>query len=97
MRDAILQEGARLAREGVDEALFQRLKKASYGAYVRSLNSFENLCVEQAQGYFAGGDPWTFPELYDTMERQDVEAFLAQWVKPEQTSLVVIRPQEERS
>ena len=52
---------------------------------------------EQAQGYFAGGDPWTFPELYDTMERQDVEAFLAQWVKPEQTSLVVIRPQEERS
>ena len=97
VRDAILQEGARLAREGVDEALFQRLKKASYGAYVRSLNSFENLCVEQAQGYFAGGDPWTFPELYDTMERQDVEAFLAQWVKPEQTSLVVIRPQEERS
>ena len=33
--------------------------------------------MEQAQGYFAGGDPWTFPELYDTMERQDVEAFLA--------------------
>ena len=27
VRDAILQEGARLAREGVDEALFQRLKK----------------------------------------------------------------------
>lgn len=95
VRDAILEEAARLAREGVDEALFQRLKKASYGAYVRSLNSFENLCVEQAQTYFTGGDPWTFPEVYDAMERQDVEAFLRDWVRPEHTALVVIQPQEE--
>ena len=97
VREAILQEAARLAREGVDEALFQRLKKASYGAYVRSLNSFENLCVEQAQAYFAGGDPWTFPEVYDAMERQDVEGFLREWVRPEYTAMVVIRPQEERA
>lgn len=95
VRDAILEEAARLVREGVDEALFQRLKKASYGAYVRSLNSFENLCVEQAQTYFTGGDPWTFPEVYDAMERQDVEAFLRDWVRPEHTALVVIQPQEE--
>lgn len=97
VRDAILEEAARLAREGVDEALFQRLKKASYGAYVRSLNSFENLCVEQAQTYFTGGDPWTFPEVYDAMERQDVEAFLQDWVRPEHAALVVIQPQEERA
>ena len=81
----------------MDEALFQRLKKASYGAYVRSLNSFENLCVEQAQAYFAEGDPWTFPEVYDAMERQDVEGFLREWVRPEYTAMVVIRPQEERA
>lgn len=95
MRDAILAEGARIAQEGIDEALFQRLKKAAYGAYVRGLNSFETLCVEQAQGYFAGQDPWTFPEIYDSLTRQDAEAFLRTWVRPEQTSLVVIRPGEE--
>ena len=93
VRDAILAEATRLAKESIDEALFQRLKKAAYGAYVRSSNSFENLCVEQAQGYFAGQDPWTFPEIYDALTAQETAAFLAQWVKPEQTALVVIRPE----
>lgn len=36
----------------MEEAFFQRLKKAAYGAYVRGLNSFETLCVEQAPGVF---------------------------------------------
>ena len=95
VRDAILAEGARIAREGLDDGLFQRLKKALYGMYVQSLNSFANLCVEQAKGYFANQDPWTFPAVYEAMEKQDVERFLSNWVQPERTSLVVIRPQEE--
>ena len=94
VRDAILAEGARIAREGLDEGLFQRLKKALYGAYVQSLNSFANLCVEQAKGYFAAQDPWTFPAVYEAMKKQDVEEFLAQWVRPDRTALVVIRPEE---
>ena len=76
----------------MEEAFFQRLKKAAYGAYVRGLNSFETLCVEQAQGYFAEQNPWTFPEIYDALTRQDVEEFLRVWIKPEQTSLIVIWP-----
>ena len=94
VRDAILAEGARLAREGLDEGLFQRLKKALYGAYVQSLNSFANLCVEQAKGYFASQDPWTFPAVYAAMEKKDVEEFLGQWVQPDRTALVVIQPGE---
>ena len=42
VRGAILQEAERIDREGIDEALFQRLKKATYGCMVRDLNSFEN-------------------------------------------------------
>lgn len=94
VRDAILQEGKQIAEEGMEEAFFQRLKKAAYGAYVRGLNSFETLCVEQAQGYFAEQNPWTFPEIYDALTRQDVEEFLRVWIKPEQTSLIVIWPEE---
>ena len=93
VRDAILEEATRLAKDGIDEAMFQRLKKSAYGAYVRSLNSFENLCVEQAQGYFANQDPWIFPEIYDALTAQEAASFLAQWVKPEQTALVVVRPE----
>ena len=94
MRDAILAEGARIGREGLDESLFQRLKKAAYGSYVRSLNSLENLCVEQARGYFSGQDPWTFPEIFAALERRDAEDFLDRWIRPEQTALTVMRPGE---
>ena len=94
VRDAILEEAARVVREGLDDGLFTRLKKAAYGSFVRSLNSFENLCVEQAQGYFQGQDPWTFPEVYDAITRQDAEDFIRTWFRPEQTALVVIRPGE---
>ena len=93
VRKAIWNEAERIGREGLDEGLFRRLKKAAYGSYVRGLNSFENLCIEQAQGYFAGQDPWTFPELYDSMTKQDAEAFLRTWVRPEQTAMTVIRPE----
>ena len=94
VRDAILAEGERVSREGLEDGLFQRLKKSAYGSYVRGLNSFENLCVGQARACFAGQDPWTFPELYDSMTRADAEAFIRAWLRPEQTALSVIRPGE---
>ncbi len=95
VRDAILAEVERVGREGLDQGLFERMKKAAYGSFVRSLNSFENLCVEQAQAYFEEQDPWTFPEIYDTMTRQDAEEFIRSWFCPEQMTLTVIRPGEE--
>ncbi|MBQ9934147.1 MAG: insulinase family protein [Ruminiclostridium sp.] len=95
VRDAILAEVERVGREGMDQGLFDRMKKAAYGSFVRSLNSFENLCVEQAQAYFEDQDPWTFPEIYDAMTRQDAEDFVRTWFRPEQVTLTVIRPGEE--
>ena len=95
VRDAILAEVERIGREGLDQGLFERMKKAAYGSFVRGLNSFENLCVEQAQAYFEDQDPWTFPDIYDTMTRQDAENFIRDWFHPEQMTLTVIRPGEE--
>ena len=95
VRDAILAEVERVGREGLDQGLFDRMKKAAYGSFVRGLNSFENLCVEQAQAYFEEQDPWTFPEIYDTMTRQDAEDFIRAWFRPEQITLTVIRPEED--
>ena len=94
LRDAILAEADRVSREGLDDGLFQRLKKAAYGGYVKALNSFENLCVQQARGYFAGQDPWTFPEFYDKLTRESAEALLRSWFRPDRVTLSVIRPEE---
>lgn len=92
LREAILKEAERLASDGVEEELFKRLKKAAYGNQVRALNSFEYLCVEQARAYFAEEDLWIFPQIYDTIQKEDVEKALRNWIDNDRTALSVVTP-----
>lgn len=91
----IMQEAGRLVREGIDERLWQRLKKAAYGSRVRALNSFESLCVDQAQCFFSGAGSLAFPEMFDRLTAQDARLLLEQWVTQERATLSVVRPKEE--
>ncbi len=92
VKQAVLDEAARLAREGIDAALWSRLKKGLYGSQVRGLNSFDNLCVSQAQAFFAGRNLLDFAALFDQLEKGEAEAMLASWATPERTALSVVRP-----
>lgn len=91
---AIAAEALRTEREGIDPDLFQRLKKAAYGNWVRSLNSFENICIETAQAHFGGMEFFRFPEAFDTIEKKDVEDCIRSYVTPERTALAVVSPKE---
>ena len=92
---AVAAEAARIGREGVDPALWERVKKGVYGNRVRGLNSFENLCVGQAQAFFAGYDFLRFAEIFDSITQKEVEALIANWVTGERTALSVVRAKEE--
>ena len=93
--NAEVPQAERLGREGVDAALFQRFKKASYGSMVCALNSEEQVCIEQAQGYFAGVDYLDFPAVFDTVDQADVEEALRTWCTAERSALAVVRPGED--
>jgi len=97
VRAAIAEEAARIGREGIDEKLWERLRKGCYGAKVRSLNSFENLCVSQAQSFFHGVDYLRFAEVYDTLTKQEAEALIEKWIVPERTALSIVRPKGEQA
>lgn len=92
VRMAVAEEGARIGREGIDGKLWERLKKGVYGNKVRSLNSFENLCVGQAQAFFAGTDFLRFADLFGALTKQEAEELIARWVTEERTALSIIRP-----
>ena len=94
---AIAGEADRIGREGVDAALFDRLKKGRYGAEVRSLNSFENICVGMAQAHFAGYDMLRFPEIFEGISQADVEACIRTCFTPERAALAVVQPGEDRA
>ena len=93
--EAILTEAQRLAREGVDEAFYQQLRRASFGSTLRALNSFENIAVSVADGAFRGFDPFRFPEVYDSVTRADVEAFLRESIVEERSALSILIPKKE--
>ena len=94
VRAAVADEAARIGREGADRQLWERVKKGVYGNRVRGLNSFENLCVGQAQAFFAGYDFLRFADLYDSITLEETQALIAAWVTEERTALSVVRAKE---
>lgn len=94
IRKAVAEEAARIGREGIDEQLWGRIKKGAYGLQVRQLNSFENLCINQAQAFFAGTDHLNFAELYGAITKKEAEDLIARWVVEERTALSVVWPKE---
>lgn len=95
VRTAVADEAARIGREGVDKGLWERVKKGVYGNRVRGLNSFEHLCVNQAQAFFAGYDFLHFTEIFDAITKKEAEEMIADWVTEERTALSVVRAKEE--
>ena len=94
VRQAVADEAARIGREGVDGKLWERVKKGVYGAKVRSLNSFENLCVEQAQAFFAGYHSLRFADLFASITKKEAEELIAGWVTEARTALSIVKPKE---
>lgn len=90
----VLKEAARLGKEGIDPAQWERLKKAAYGAMVRHLNSMEDTCIELAEAHFDGEDYLSFPQVFQSIERADAEELLRSWCVEERTALSIIAPEE---
>ena len=90
----IMAQARRLGEEGIDEAFYQRVRRASYGSMLRSLNSFENIAVSMSEGHFRGFDYYRFPEIFETVSKSDVERFLRENVVPDRAALSLIVPKE---
>lgn len=95
VQQAVLEEAEKIGALGIDEHIFARLKKAAYGSRVRSLNSFENICIELAQAHFAGAEYFSFPEVYDMIGKEDVQDMIRRWFIPERAALSVVNPKED--
>ena len=90
--EEIQKEAERLVREGVDEDFYQRVRRASFGANLRGLNSFENIAVCLTEGYFHGYDPLCFPQVFDTIHKEDIVDFLKENILEDHMVLSQIIP-----
>lgn len=91
---AIQEEAERLVREGIDEAFYQQVRRAAFGSNLRGLNSFENIAVSLTEGHFHGYDPLRFPQVFDTITKDDITAFLRQSIRADRAVLSEIVPKQ---
>ena len=88
----IYREAERLAAEGIDEDFYQQVRRTTFGEQLRGLNSFENIAVSLTEGYFRGYDPFRFPQVFDSITKDDILAFLRENLREERAVLSEIVP-----
>ena len=87
-------EIARVAAEGFDAKRFERAKRASYGARLRGLEDFDNVCVSMAEGLFDGFCSLDAPLLLQSVRKSECEDFVRQVLAPERLALSIIEPKK---
>ncbi len=94
LREAILDQGAKIAAQGIPEADFQRMKRSAFGRRVRNLDSFDGTCFRVCAYHLSGFDYFRFPEIYRQIEAEEVREFIQRVVTKERCCLSVIDPIE---
>ena len=95
VRDAILHRVMELAQQGIEEGTFRRMKRSAMGRRIRDLDSFDATCFRLCAYRMSEFDYFRFPELYDSIDSAQVQAFLAEVVQRSGCSLSVIYPVKE--
>lgn len=95
VRDAILQEARRICQNGIPEKDFLRMKRSALGRRIRDLDSFDSTAFRICAYHFSGFDYFRFPEIYRTVETEDILSFLQQVVTEPRCCLSVIYPTKE--
>ena len=68
------------------------MRRSAFGDNLRGLNSFENIAVSLTEGYFHGYDPLRFPQVFDEITKEDIQAFLRENITEERCVLSEIVP-----
>ena len=95
VREEVLLAAEKIAREGVEDAAFQRMKRSAFGRRVRDLDSFDSTCFRLCAYKLTDFDYFEFPRVYESVQIPEIQEFLRRVVRPERCALSVIDPVKE--
>ena len=95
VKQAILEEMDRIRAQGIRQEDFDRMKRSALGRRIKSLDSFDATCFRVCAYHFSDFDYFRFPQIYQNLSKEDVEAFLDRVARPERAVLSVIDPVRE--
>ena len=92
VRAAILAQAEKIGKEGIDQERFLRMKRSALGRRIRALDSFDATCFRICAYHFSDFDYFRFPEIYRSIEANEICGFLNRVIKEKRCSLSVINP-----
>ncbi len=92
VREAILEQAAKIVREGVPAEDFLRMKRSALGRRIRSLDSFDATCFRICAYHFSDFDYFRLPEIYRQIESREIGEFLGRVARRERCCLSVMEP-----
>ncbi len=95
IKERILEEFRRLGETGIPEEEIERVRRAYYGSFTRSLNSIEGIGTTFLSDAFKGIDSLTAGEVIMSITRDEIMERLQGHFTEENSVLSVVRPEEE--
>ena len=95
IREAILEQAKILLEKGIPAEDFLRMKRSSLGRRIRDLDSFESTCFRVCAYHFTGFDYFRFPEVFRSVEAEEILEFIKETVTRERCCLSVVYPLDE--
>jgi len=92
VRAALLAGAREIAQKGIPDEDFLRMKRSALGRRIRALDSFDATCFRLCAYHLSGFDYFRFPEVYRSIEKEEIRSFIARVVTEDRACLSVIRP-----
>lgn len=92
VRDAIAAEVRRMQSEGLDRAVYDRVKRAMNGRFIKYLNSMEKISHMFIPVYFRNANMFDYFDVYDKITFEYVKEMFENHFKLDNLALSVIKP-----
>lgn len=90
----IKKEVERLRQQGIDQDLFEAVRRKSYGREIMDYNDIDSVANAMIGAYFSGYHLFDVLEQYKSVTYADVEARLAEVMQPEFSALSVVKEEK---
>ena len=90
--EAFCAEAERAANGGLDEAYFDRIRRAGYGARIRGLSSFAGLCAQLAAADFGAYNYLDAFSVTESITARELRDFIGAHLRREALAMSVIVP-----
>ena len=90
VREALLSEVERISREGVDEKIFRRLKRSTYGLLIRELNNVDAVANLMINSHMEDIAPYDAIDIFPTLTAEDINSFIKNELRSDRIVLSVI-------